>query len=144
MNKNLIKRGCTLAAMLALAGCGDSSSNLYTSVTRTQAAATEALCECFDALGFATAVECGQEYSSGHTPAQAACLEMAYETHQEELQPSVDCELRALSATEGCINAVAACDEIALQACLDSFDASTDACPETPQAAQAAVVACFQ
>jgi hypothetical protein len=144
MNKHLLIRASLVAVVVSMVGCGDSQSNLYRTVIATQSAAIGTVCECFDSLGYASAAACEAEYVDAQTPTQITCLEEAYDTYRAELQPTAECELAALSDAQGCVEEVNACDETAIDACLEASDVGMDACPQvTSVPARTAVQACF-
>ncbi|MCA9534535.1 MAG: hypothetical protein KC593_12680 [Myxococcales bacterium] len=142
MNKTVRTTGLSAALLLALLGCGSSTSNPFGQLDGAQNAAISDACQCFTALEYSNAAECEAALEDSYTATERACLEEVYRTYNAELAPNTACRLAALDVGVDCLNDVVDCNATGVQTCIgDVGDAFTE-CPAIPQAVEDALDAC--
>ena len=130
------------AATLVAAGCASEHP-----VDRRQTVLEHKLdvfCACFEHYGFSSDAECRAYYAEELTPAEADCLRGLYETSPAELDAYLTCRSDTdetyydCTASLGCSPASSA-----TEACIETYQTATAACPAPSAALQSAILACY-
>ena len=142
MNKTVQTTGLSAALLIAVLGCGSSTSNPFGQLDGAQNAAISDACQCFTALEYSNESECEAALEVSYTTTERACIEDVYRTYNAELAPNSACRLTALDAGVDCFSEVSDCNATAVQACIGAIGDAFAECPEIPQAVQDAIEAC--
>lgn len=134
-----------LALGLGSAGCGGPDRMSQMIAQRQEG--RDALCACPASVGASTEAECRErQEASRMTAREEACSRRVYDAHRAELDPVLDCQLRARVAFDDCTRrALETCPPAigTLSSCVDVMRPMAEACPSASTQTAAALRACI-